>query len=158
MKKSTNIILLLLALLFTFVGVKSLQHSIPYAQLTGIESINGTILKLHCPYKGAAALSLNDKAPTFNLSVKFKTNYCDNDHSQALLGKNVQIKAQKMNNDYYQVYMLTEGENVILLPQEIESDRSSSTFGLFFLAFLLVALVVYKNRQNLHYIISNARN
>lgn len=149
MKKSTNIILLLLALLFTFIGIKSLQYSIPYDQLTGIETIDGSIIKLHCPYKGAAALSLRDQTPTFNLSVKFKTDYCDNDNSQALLGKNVQIKAQQMNNDYYQVYMLSEGDNAILLPEEVESDRSSSTFGLFLLAGLLVALVLYKNRQTL---------
>lgn len=149
MSKSTNIILAILSLLFIFIGIKSLQHSKPYAELTGIESIEGIILKLHCPYKGAAALSLKDKAQTFNLSLKFKGQYCENDNFQSIIGKTVQIKAQRMNNDYYQVYELKEQDNIILSPQEVESDRSSSTFGLFFLAFLLIALIAYKNRKKL---------
>jgi LPXTG-motif cell wall-anchored protein len=36
---------------------------------------------------------------------------------------------------------------VILSPEEIEADQGNSTFGMFFLAFLLLALVAYKSRK-----------
>jgi hypothetical protein len=51
----------------------------------------------------------------------------------------------QVNGDFYQVYQLEANDRVILSPGEVEADQSSSTFGLFLLAFLLAALVAYKS-------------
>jgi len=147
MKKNIKILLLSLAAFFCFIGIKSAQHSTIYAELTNVETINGTIFKLHCPQKGAAALSLTDSNLTYNLTVKFKSEYCDDNNSQVLLGKDVTIKSSQVSGNYYQVYQIKEKDRVILSPKDVESEQTSSTLGLFFLAFLLVALVVYKSRK-----------
>lgn len=146
MNKTAKVFLLFLSALFFVIGIMSSYHSKSYAELTDIETIKGTIFKLHCPNKGAAALSLKDSEFTYNLTIKFRSDYCDDKKSQVLLGKEVIMEAVQVNDDFYQVYKLKENERVILSPDEVESDQSSSTFGLFLLAFLLVALVVYKSR------------
>jgi len=148
MSKNTKIFLLAVAALFVGLGVMSMYHSKPYAELTNIETIDGVIHKLHCPNKGAAALSLKTSELTYNLTVKFKREYCKDDTSQILLGKAVNITAVKMNDDYYQVYQLKDGERKIISPADVEADQSSSTFGLFLLAFLLIVLVIYKSRSS----------
>jgi hypothetical protein len=144
MKKNTRIILVVLAVFFIFIGIKSYQHSKPYAELTNIQTINGIVHQLHCPPKGAASLSLADSDITYNLSIKFRTDYCDKD-SQSLLGKDVTMKSVQVNGDFYQVYQLEAKGRMILSSDEVEADQSSSTFGLFLLAFLLVSLVAYKS-------------
>jgi len=145
MSKNTKIILLVLAAFFLFIGIKSYQHSKAYTELTNIQTIKGTILQLHCPPKGAASLSLTDSDIVYNLSIKFRTTYCDDKDSQSLSGKEVTMKSVQVNGDFYQVYQLEANDRVILAPDEVEADQSSSTFGLFFLAFLLAALVAYKS-------------
>jgi hypothetical protein len=146
MNKTAKILLLLLAAFFLFIGIKSSQHSIIYAELTNIQTTKGTIFQLHCPPKGAAALSLTDSDATYNLSIKFRSDYCDDNDSQGLLGKEVAMQYVQVNDNFYQVYQLTKDDQIILSSEEVEADQSSATFGLFFLAFLLVALVVYKSR------------
>ncbi|TPH18122.1 hypothetical protein [Litorilituus lipolyticus] len=148
MSKTTNIILLVLAAFFILLGVKSAMHTKAYAQLSNIQIIKGSIYQLHCPPKGAAALSLTDSDFTYNLSIKFRSDYCEGNKSQVLLGKKVILEAIEVNDGFYQVYKLTGNGRDILTPDEVESDQASSTFGLFFLAFLLIALVLYKNRQS----------
>ena len=146
MNKTTQIVLSLLAVFFFFIGIKSYQHSTAYAELTNIQSTTGTILQLHCPPKGAAALSLKNSDATYNLSIKFRTDYCDDNKSQILLGKEITMKYVQVNDNFYQVYQLIENDRKILSPEEVEADQSSATFGLFFLAFLIIALVIYKSR------------
>lgn len=148
MSKSANILLMALASFFLIIGLKSAIDSQSYEDLTTLKVIKGTISKLHCPHKGAAALSIDESDFTFNLSVRFKSDYCNNDDSQRLLGKLANIKAVQVNDDYYQVYELIENDTVIISPEEVESDRANSTFGLFLIAFLITALVFYKNRKN----------
>ena len=147
MSKATKIILLALACFFLFVGIKSAIDTKPYAEMTDIKTFDGMIFKLHCPHKGAAALSLENSALTFNLSVKFRADYCSGSDSQALLGQHVSLKARQVNGEFYQVYEIKTPEQVILSPEEIEADQGSSTFGVFLLAFLLFALVIYKSRK-----------
>ncbi len=149
MNKNTKIILVALAALFFFIGIKSYQHSKPYAELSNVQTVNGTIYQLHCPPKGAASLSLTDSKITYNLSTKFRTNYCDDDKSKVLLDKVVIMKAVQVNGDFYQVYQIEENKKIILGPEEVESDQSGSTVGLFLLSFLLLALVAYKSRSSL---------
>lgn len=146
MNKTAKTLLLLLAAFFVFIGIKSSQHSTAYAELTNIKTTTATISKLHCPPKGAAAFSLTDSDATYNLSIKFRADYCDDDNAQVLLGREVTLEYVQVNDNFYQVYQLTENDRKILSPEEVEADQSSATFGLFFLAFLLVALVVYKSR------------
>jgi len=146
MNKTAKILLLLLAALFLFIGIKSYQHSKTYAELTDIQTIKGTIFQLHCPPKGAASLSLTDSDVTYNLSIKFRSDYCDDKDSQVLLGKEVTMQSVQVNGNFYQVYQIEENGQVILNPEDVESDQTSSTLGLFFLAFLLTALVAYKSR------------
>jgi hypothetical protein len=146
MNKTTKILLLALAVFFLVIGIKSAMHSKTYAELTNIQTINGTIFKLHCPTKGAAALSLADSDITYNLTTKFKGDYCNDTKSQVLLGKNVTIESVQVSGDYYQVYQLKEKDWVIISPDDVESDQSGATIGLFLLAFLLIALVLYKSR------------
>ena len=146
MSKTAKTLLLLLAAFFLFIGIKSYFHSTKYAELTDIQTNKGTISKLHCPPKGAASLSLVDSELTYNLSIRFRSDYCDDNGSQVLLGKEVTLQSVQVNGDFYQVYKLTENGRVILNPDDVEADQSSSTFGLFFLAFLLAALVAYKSR------------
>lgn len=145
MNKTTKILLLLLAAFFLFIGIKSYLHSTAYAELTDIQTTKGTILQLHCPPKGAASLSLVDSDLTYNLSINFRTDYCDEKDSQVLIGKEITMQSVQVNGNFYQVYQLKENDRVILSPDEVEADQSSSTFGLFFLAFLLTALVAYKS-------------
>jgi len=145
MKKNTKIILLALAAFFLFIGIKSYQHSKAYTELTNVQTITGTIFQLHCPPKGAASLSMADSELTYNLSIKFRTDYCDDKDSPSLLGKEVTMQSVQVNGNFYQVYKIEEGDKVILNPKDIAADQSSSTFGLFLLAFLLVALVAYKS-------------
>lgn len=147
MNKNTKTLLLSLAAFFFFIGIMSYQHSKTYTELTDVQTIKDTIFKLHCPQKGAAALSFANSDLTYNLTVKFKNDYCDDNDSQLLLGKEITMQAVQVSGNYYQVYQLEENERVILNPKDVESEQSSSTFGLFFLAFLLVALVVYKSRS-----------
>lgn len=147
MNKFTKIILLLLASFFLFVGIKSAFDTKPYAELTDVESFDGMIFKLHCPHKGAAALSLEDSDLTFNLSVKFRADYCSGAKSQSLLGKVVTVKARQVNDDFYQAYKIISPQQVILSPEEIEADQGSSTFGMFLLAFLTLTFVAYKSRK-----------
>ncbi|PKI14877.1 hypothetical protein [Colwellia sp. 12G3] len=146
MNKTAKIILLLLASLFVFLGIKSYQHSKPYAELTNIQTIKGTVSQLHCPPKGAASLSLTDADLTYNLSIKFRTDYCDEKKSPVLLGKEVTVQSVQVNGSFYQVYQLEDNGQVILNPSDVEADQSSATLGLFFLAFLLITLVAYKSR------------
>ncbi|GAA6173927.1 hypothetical protein NBRC116592_35970 [Colwellia sp. KU-HH00111] len=146
MNKTAQILLLILATFFFFIGIKSYQHSTAYTELTNIQTTKGTVLQLHCPPKGAAALSLNSSDATYNLSIKFRTDYCDNDKPQALVGKDITMKYVQVNDNFYQVYQLTENDRKILSPEEVEADQSSATFGLFLLAFLIIALVIYKRR------------
>lgn len=146
MSKTAKILLLLLAAFFLIIGIKSTFHTKTYAELTDIQTIKGTIFKLHCPQKGAAALSLTDSDYTYNLTTKFRAEYCDDKKSQSLLGKAITIESVQVNGDFYQVYLLKDKDRVIVSPAEVESDQSGTTFGLFLLAFLLVALVVYKSR------------
>ena len=146
MSKSVKIILLALAAFFFFIGIKSYQHSKAFEELTNIKTIKGTIFQLHCPPKGAASLSLADSDITYNLSIKFRTDYCDDKGSQPLLGKEVAMQALQVNGDFYQVYKIESNDKVILSPKDVAADQSSSTFGLFFLAFLLAALVAYKHK------------
>ena len=145
MNKTAKILLLLLAAFFLFIGIKSSQHSKAYAELTDIQTIKGTIFQLHCPPKGAASLSLTDSDLTYNLSVKFRTDYCDDKKSPVLLGKEVTLQSVQVNGNFYQVYQIEENSRVILSPEDVEADQSSATLGLFFLAFLLTALVAYKS-------------
>jgi len=145
MSKNTKIILLVLAAFFLFIGIKSYQHSKAYTELSNVQTIQGTISQLHCPPKGAASLSLVDSKATFNLSIKFRTDYCDKKDSKSLVGKEVTMKSVQVNGDFYQVYQLEANDRAILSPDEVEADQSSSTFGLFLLAFLLAALVTYKS-------------
>jgi len=145
MSKNTKIILLVLAAFFLFIGIKSYQHSKAYTELANVQTTKGTISQLHCPPKGAASLSLKDSDLTYNLSIKFRTDYCDEKDSKSLLGQEVTMKSVQVNGDFYQVYQLEGNNRVILSPDEVEADQSSSTFGLFFLAFLLAALVAYKS-------------
>lgn len=145
MNKAAKIILLLLAVFFLSIGIMSAQHSKTYDELTDIKTIQGTILKLHCPPKGAASLSLTDSDFTYNLSIKFRTDYCGDNDSQTLLGKEVTIQSVQVNGDFYQVYHLEDKEQLLLSPKDVEADQSSATLGLFFLAFLLTALVIYKS-------------
>jgi hypothetical protein len=146
MSKTSKTLLLLLAAFFFFIGVQSSLHSTTYAELTDIQTINGTIFKLHCPQKGAAALSLTDSDLTYNLTTKFRAEYCDDNASQVLLGKKVSIEAVQVSDNFYQVYQLKGGNQLIISADEVEADQSSATFGLFLLAFLFIALVVYKSR------------
>jgi len=145
MSKTTKILLLLLAAFFTFIGIKSYLHSTAYAELTDIQTTTGTILQLHCPPKGAASLSLTDSDFTYNLSIKFRTEYCEKD-SPVLLGKEVTMQSVQVGDNFYQVYQIKENDRVILNPKDVEADQSSATVGLFLLAFLLIALVGYKSR------------
>ncbi len=147
MSKNTKILLLSLAALFLFMGIKSYQYSIPYSELTDIQTIKGTIYKLHCPQNGAAALSFADSNLTYNLTVKFRTDYCHDDNSQVLLGKKVTMKAVQVSGDYYQVYQIEEKDKIILSPEDVESDQRFSTLGLFLLVFLILTLVAYKSRS-----------
>ncbi|WP_286261778.1 hypothetical protein [Thalassotalea atypica] len=147
MSKSIKAILLLLAAFFLFVGFKSAFDTKSYEELTNVKTIKGVIYKLHCPQNGAAALSLEDSSDTYNLSIKFRVDYCNDDNAEKLLGKAVSIKAIPVNTGFYQVYDLKHENNVVLSPDEVAADRSNSTIGLFFLAFLLIALVVYKSRK-----------
>ncbi|MCW8865003.1 MAG: hypothetical protein OQK09_03260 [Colwellia sp.] len=147
MNKTAKILLLALAAFFLFIGIKSAQHSTAYTELTDIQTTKGTILTLHCPPKGAAALSLTGSDATYNLSIKFRADYCDDDNSNVLLGREVTMEYVQVNDNFYQVYQLTENDRNILSPEEVEADQSSATFGLFLLAFLLVALVIYKSRS-----------
>lgn len=147
MNKLTKIISLAFACLFLFIGIKSTLDAKPYAELNDIKTFDGMILKLHCPHKGAAALSLENSALTFNLSVRFRADYCRDDESQILLGKVVSLKARQVNGDFYQAYEIKTPEQVILTPEEIEADQGSSTFGMFFLALLIFAIVGYKSRK-----------
>jgi hypothetical protein len=101
---------------------------------------------LHCPPKGAASLSLADSDFTYNLSIKFRTEYCEKG-SPVLLGKEVTMQSVQVNGDFYQVYQIKENDRVILNPEDVEVDQSSATVGLFLLAFLLIALVGYKSRR-----------
>jgi len=146
MSKTAKILLLLLSAFFFFIGVKSSTHSTSYAELTDIQTIEGTVFKLHCPQKGAAALSLVDSDLTYNLTIKFRSDYCDDNASQVLLGKKVTIEAVKVSENFYQVYQLKAINQLIITPDEVEADQSSATFGLFLLAFLFTALVIYKGR------------
>lgn len=146
MNKTAKILLLLLAAFFFFIGIKSYYHSTAYAELTNIKTIKGTVFQLHCPPKGAASLSLTDSSSTYNLSIKFRRNYCDDKNSPELVGELVTMKTVQVNGDFYQVYQIESKDKIILSPEEIASDQSSSTVGLFLLAFLLIALVVYKSR------------
>ena len=146
MNKTAKIILLFLSALFFVIGIMSSYHAKSYNELTDVQTFNGTIFKLHCPTKGAAALSLSDSDFTYNLTIKFRSDYCDDKKSQVLLGKKITMKAVKVNDSFYQVYQLNSTDGVIVSPDEVESDQSSSTFGLFLLAFLLLALVIYKSR------------
>ncbi len=145
MSKNTKIILLVLAAFFLFIGIKSYQHSKAYTELDNVQTTKSTISQLHCPPKGAASLSLVDSDLTYNLSIKFRTDYCDKKDSKSLVGKEVTMKSVQVNGDFYQVYQLEGNGQVILSPAEVEADQSSSTFGLFLLAFLLAALVAYKS-------------
>jgi len=147
MNKWAKIILLALACFFLFVGVKSASETKPYAELTDLKTFDGMIFKLHCPHKGAAALSLKGSDLTFNLSVKFRSDYCNEDESQSLLGKNVSLTARQVNGKFYQTYKIKTPTQVILSPEEIEAEQGNSTLGMFFLAFLLLALVAYKSRK-----------
>ncbi len=147
MNKTAKILLLLLAAFFLFIGIKSSQHSKSYTELTNVQTTKGTIFKLHCPPKGAASLSLTDSDGTYNLSIKFRADYCDDDNAKVLLGREVTMQYVPVNDNFYQVYQLTEDDQVFLSPDEVEADQSSATFGLFFLAFLLVVLVAYKSRS-----------
>jgi hypothetical protein len=63
-----------------------------------------------------------------------------------LLGKEVSMQSVQINGDFYQVYKLEYKDRVLLSPSDVEADQSSATLGLFFLSFLLTALVVYKSR------------
>jgi len=146
MNKTTKIILLVLASFFSVLGIMSSQHSKPYAELTDVITITGTIFQLHCPPKGAASLSLTDSDLTYNLSIKFRTDYCDEKKSPVLLGKEITMQSVQVNGDFYQVYELKKDGRAILSPSDVEADQSSATLGLFFLALLLTALVAYKNR------------
>ena len=146
MNKTTKTLLLLLAAFFLFIGIKSYQNSKTYAEQTDIQTIKGTIFQLHCPPKGAASLSLTDSDFTYNLSIKFRTDYCEDKDSPVLLGKEITMQSVQVNGDFYQVYQIKENDRVILRPKDVEADQSSATFGLFLLAFLLIALVVYKSR------------
>ncbi len=139
--------LLALACFFLFLGVKSAFYIKPYAELTDLTRIDGVIHQLHCPHKGAAALSLKDSELTFNLSVKFRADYCSDNDSQVLLGKEVQVVARQVNGDFYQAYEIKTPKQVILSAEEIEADQGSSTFGVFLLAFLIFAFVFYKDRK-----------
>ncbi len=145
MKKNTKIILLSLAAFFFLIGIKSYQHSTAYTELTNIKTIKGTISKLHCPPKGAAALSINGSDSTYNLTIKFRTDFCDDKDSKVLLGKEITMESVQVNGDFYQVYKIEANGKTVLSPDEVKSDQASSTFGLFVLAFLLVALVAYKS-------------
>jgi hypothetical protein len=147
MNKTARILILLLAAFFFFIGVKSALHSTNYAELTNIQKSIGTISQLHCPPKGAASLSLVDSNFTYNLSVQFRANYCDAKKPVVLVGKEVSMESVQVNGDFYQVYQLKEKERVLLSPNDVEADQSSATLGLFFLTFLLVALVTYKSRR-----------
>jgi hypothetical protein len=146
MNKTAKILVLVLAAFVLIIGMKSYQHSKPYAQLTDMKSINGTISQLHCPPKGAASLSLNNSDATYNLSVKFRSDYCTDKKSQVLVGKTAFLETIEINERFSQVYKLNVEDKLIISPEEIEADQSSSTFGLFFLAFFLIALVAYKSR------------
>ena len=147
MNKTAKILLLLLAAFFLFIGIKSSQHSKEYAELTDLQIIKGTIFQLHCPPKGAASLSLTDSDLTYNLSVKFRTDFCDDEDSKVLLGKEITMQSVQVNGNFYQVYQIEQQGRVILSPKDVEADQSSATLGLFFLAFLLTALVAYKSRS-----------
>ncbi len=147
MNKTAKILLLLLAGFFLIIGIMSSQHSKIYAELSNIQTASSTIRQLHCPPKGAASLSLNDSDLTYNLSVKFRSDYCDEKKSPVLLGKKVTLQSVQVNGDFYQVYQLETEDKVLLSPNDVEADQSSATLGLFFLAFLLAALVVYKSRS-----------
>jgi len=147
MSKTTKIILLLLAAFFVFIGIKSSMHSTAYAELTNIQTTTGTILQLHCPPKGAASLSLTDSDLTYNLSIKFRTEFCDEKKSPVLVGKEITMQSVQVNGKFYQVYQIKEDDRVILNPKDVEADQSSATVGLFLLAFLLLALVGYKSRS-----------
>lgn len=146
MSKHSKIILLVLAAFFLFIGIKSYQHSKAFDELTNIQTVEGTIFQLHCPPKGAASLSLVGSDITYNLSIKFRTDYCDDKGSQPLLGKEVTMQAVQVNGDFYQVYQITSDNKEILSAKDVAADQSSSTFGLFFLTFLLLALVLYKHK------------
>jgi len=145
MNKAAKIILLLLAVFFLSIGIMSAQHSKSYAELTDIQTTKGTIEKLHCPPKGAASLSLVDSDPTYNLSVKFRSDYCADNDSKTLLGKEVTMQTVQVNDDFYQVYQLENQGQVLLSPTDVEADQTSSTWGLFFLAFFLIAIVIFKS-------------
>lgn len=145
MNKTAKILLLLLATFFLIIGIKSSQHAKSYAELTDIKTVKGTVFQLHCPPKGAASLSLTGSDLTYNLSVKFRSNYCDEKAPKILLGEEVALQTVQVNGDFYQVYQMKENGREILNPKDVEADQSSATLGLFFLAFLLTALVLYKS-------------
>ncbi|TMM43147.1 hypothetical protein [Colwellia ponticola] len=145
MNKAAKNILLLLAAFFLFIGIMSAQNSKSYAELSDIQTVKGAIATLNCPPKGAASLRLMDSDFTYNLSVKFRSDYCDEDVSQALLGKEIIMESVQVNDDFYQVYKVIEQEKLLLSPTDVEADQSSSTWGLFFLSFFLTAIVIFKS-------------
>lgn len=147
MSKTAKTLLLVLAAIVLIIGIKSYQHSRPYAELTNIKNVTGTIAQLHCPPKGAAALSLENSNATYNLSIKFRSDYCADKMPKVLVGKTASLETVKINDSFFQVYKLKVADELILSPLEVQADQSSSTFGLFFLAFLLIALVAYKSRS-----------
>lgn len=147
MTKTAKILLLAFAAFFFFIGVKSSMHATAYKDLDNVQTSRGKIIKLHCPRKGAAALSLSDSDTTYNLTTKFKAQYCDDKKSQPLLGKEVTMQSVQVSEGYHQVYQLKDKNQDIVTPQNVESDQANITLGLFLIAFLLTALVAYKSRK-----------
>ncbi|SEK51856.1 hypothetical protein SAMN05216262_101554 [Colwellia chukchiensis] len=150
MNKFGQISLLILASFFLFVGVKSAFNNKPFAELTDIQRFEGMIYKLHCPHKGAAALSLDNSTYTFNLSVKFRADYCNGNDSQALLGKQVSLLARPVNGEFYQSYEIKSATETLLTPEDIAADQGGSTFGMFLLALLTFGFVAYKSRKRVN--------
>ncbi len=147
MSKPVQIIFILVALFFLTAGIKTISDSKNYDELSNILHLNGVIHQLQCPQKGAASLALKENDNTFHLSIKFRTTYCDGTKPELLLGKPARIEAIPVTEGYYQIYKLSVDGEQLLSPEDVIADRQNSIIGLFFIAFLLIGIVIYKRNK-----------
>ncbi len=145
--KSALIMFSIFISLSLYVGFDSLLNPKYDQEVLKLQTFQGIIKKLECPYKGAPDLYLKDSDITFRLTSNFGMNYCGS-NSDSFINNIVILKAALIQGSYFQIYDMKIDNNVYLNKADIKADKNKFSYAMFALAFILFLIGIYK--QQIH--------
>jgi ABC-type antimicrobial peptide transport system permease subunit len=128
-----------------YIGFANLLNPKSEQEVLRLQTFNGLIENIHCPYKGAPDLSLKNSNITFRLTSNFGMNYCGS-KADTFKNNEVTLKAALVQESYFQIYDMKIRNDVYLSAADVIENKNKFSFAMFALALILFLIGVYKQK------------